>query len=222
MRADVLVGPSPWVVDQFGAKVAAELWTKVPEALSTAISREVNAHASTTQSTERLLVNPRWPLPYEELVLFLGKLPGADVISVPASVYQLVVIRGRVLVPWCYGQSARLSMQDAAVGRSFGRLARELLRRFGPPWRRSPADVPLTLDAVDEREVAKICGAIATIEPKPTIVIAGYAGTANHGLLRACLGELRASAPGTLGWSHVDDLPLPPPVIPRPRRLRFP
>src|ERR1051325_635969 len=129
MRPDVLVGPSEWVVEQFGDKVAAELWTRVPEALSTAIEREVTAHPAMTQTTERVLATPRWPLPYEELVLFLGSLPGAEVISVPRSVYQLVVINGRVVVPWCYGQSARDSMLDAPVGRSFGRLARELLRR---------------------------------------------------------------------------------------------
>jgi hypothetical protein len=210
------------VVEQFGAKVAAELWTRVPEALSTAINREVNAHPSTTQSTERVLANPRWALPYEELVLFLGGLKGAEVISVPKSVYQLVVIRGHVLLPWCYGQSARVSMEQAQVGRSFGRLARELLRRFGPPWRRDRTELPLPLDAVDEREVAKICGAISQLEPTPTIVICGYAGTANHGLLRSCLGEVATTNNGTIGWSHVDDLPLPPPVIPRPRRLQFP
>jgi hypothetical protein len=221
MRADVLVGPSAWVVEQFGAKVAAELWTRVPEALSTAIDREVHSHPSTTQSTERLLANPRWPLPYEELVLFLGNLPGAEVISVPKSVYQLVVIRGHVLLPWCYGQSARESMRDVSVGRSFGRLARELLRRFGPPWRRNPIEQPLPLDAIDEREVAKICGAIARVDPTPEIVIAGYAGTANHGLLRACLGEVKTAEGGSLGWSHLDDLPLPPPAIPRPRQMRF-
>ena len=119
MRPDVLVGPSEWVVEQFGDKVAAELWTRVPEALSTAIEREVNAHPTTAQATERVLANPRWPLPYEELVLFLGTLPGAEIISVPRSVYQLVVINGHVVVPWCYGQSARTSMRDAEVGRSF-------------------------------------------------------------------------------------------------------
>jgi hypothetical protein len=222
MRADVLVGPSPWVVEQFGDKVAAELWTRVPEALSTAIHREVNTRHTTIQGTERVLANPRWALPYEELVLCLGTLPGADVISVPKSVYQLVVLRGHVLLPWCYGQSARESMRDAQVGRSFGRLARELLRRFGPPWRRSPMEQPLPLDAVDEREVAKICAAIAALDPTPEVVIAGYAGTANHGLLRACLGEVKAAENGSLNWSHLDDLPLPPPVIPRPRRLQFP
>jgi hypothetical protein len=164
----------------------------------------------------------RWPLPYEELVLFLGTLPGAEIISVPKSVYQLVVIHGHVVVPWCYGQSARDSMLDAPVGRSFGRLARELLRRFGPPWRRSQAESPLPLDSVDEREVAKICAAIAQIDPKPEVVIAGFAGTPTLGLLRACLGEIKSTDNGSLNWSHLDDLPLPPPVIPRPRRMQFP
>ena len=222
MRPDVLVGPSEWVVEQFGDDVAAELWTRVPEALSTAIEREVNAHPTTTQATERVLTNPRWPLPYEELVLFLGTLPGAEVISVPKSVYQLVVINGHVVVPWCYGQSAGQSMRDADVGRSFGRLARELLRRFGPPWRRSMTEPPLPLDSVDAREVSKICAAIAQIEPMPEVVIAGYAGAPHLGLVRACLGEIKSADNGSLDWDHLDDLPLPPPVIPRPRRMRFP
>jgi hypothetical protein len=39
MRPDVLVGPSEWLIEQFGDKVADELWTRVPEALSTAIDR---------------------------------------------------------------------------------------------------------------------------------------------------------------------------------------
>ena len=210
------------MVEQFGVEVAAELWTRVPEALSTAIDRQVNARPALTQATERVLTNPRWPLPYEELVLFLGTLPGAKIISVPKSVYQLIVINGHVLVPWCYGQSARTSMRDAPVGRSFGRLARELLRRFGPPWRRSQAEPPLPLDAVDEREVSKICGAIAKIEPQPEVVIAGYAGAPHLGLLRACLGEVKSTDNGSLNWSYLDDLPLPPPVIPRPRRMQFP
>ncbi|RZU52271.1 hypothetical protein EV385_4119 [Krasilnikovia cinnamomea] len=222
MRPDVLVGPSEWVVEQFGDKVAAEIWTRVPEALSTAIEREVNARPATAQAAERVLANPRWPLPYEELVLFLGTLPGAEIISVPKSVYQLVLINGHVLVPWCYGQSARVSMGDAEVGRSFGRLVRELLRRFGPPWRRSQTESPLPLDAVDEREVAKICAAICRIEPRPDVVVAGYAGAPNLGLLRACLGEIKSTDNGTLNWNHVADLPLPPPVIPRPRRMHFP
>ncbi|MDT5033746.1 MAG: hypothetical protein QOC94_3917 [Actinoplanes sp.] len=222
MRPDVLIGPSPWVVEQFGDKVAAELWTRVPEALSTAIDREITAHPATAQTAERVLANPRWPLPYEELVLFLGTLPGAEIISVPKSVYQLVVINSHVVVPWCYGQSARMSMRDAEVGRSFGRLARELLRRFGPPWKRSQAEPPLPLDAVDEREVSKICAAISQLDPKAEVVIAGFAGAANLGLLRACLGEIKSTDNGALNWSHLDDLPLPPPAIPRPRRMRFP
>src|SRR4029078_478692 len=146
MRPDVLVGPSEWVVEQFGDEVAAELWTRVPEALSTAIDREDTPHPAMTTTTERVLANPRWPLPYEELVLFLGTLPGAEIVSVPKSVYQLAVINGHVVVPWCSGQSARDSMWRARVDRPCGPLEIELLRRFGPPWRRSQGEPPLPLD----------------------------------------------------------------------------
>src|SRR3712207_2276252 len=120
MRADVLVGPSPWLVDRLGHAVAGELWTKIPEALGTAISRAINARPASQTSTDRLLANPRWPLPYEELVVYLGALDGARVVTAPRSVYQLVLVRGHVIVPWCYGQSGALSMGDARPGRSFG------------------------------------------------------------------------------------------------------
>lgn len=210
------------MVERFGSTVAAELWTRVPEALSTAINREVNARTATMQSAERVLANPRWALPYEELALCLGEFEGAEVVSVPHSVYRLVVIRGQVLVPWCYGQTAGVAMRDAQVGRSFGRLARELLARFGPPWRRSRTELPLPLDAVDEREVAKICAGIARLAPAPRLTICGYAATASHGLLRSCLGEVADTDDGAICWRQADDLPLPPPVIPRPRRLQFP
>src|SRR4051794_24766149 len=143
MRPDVLVGPSEWVVEQFGDRVAGELWTRVPEALSTAIDREVNTHPAMTQTMERVLANPRWPLPYEELVLFLGALPGAEIISVPKSVYQLVVINGHVVVPWCYGQSAQVSMRDARSGArsagSPGSCCAASVRPGGGPRPRRPS-----------------------------------------------------------------------------------
>ena len=81
---------------------------------------------------------------------------------------------------------------------------------------------PLPLDAVDEREVSKICMAISKIDPRPEVVIAGFAGAPHLGLLRASLGEVKSTDNGSLKWSYLDDLPLPPPVIPRPRRLQFP
>jgi hypothetical protein len=222
MRADVLVGPSPWVTERLGPRAAGELWTKIPEALSTAIARAVNIRSSSPTITDRLLANPRWPLPYEELVVYLGNLPGAEVVRLPRCVYQLVVIDGNVVVPWCYGQSGAVSMRDARPGRSFGRLAADLLRRFGYPRRRAERDAPLLRDEIDERDVAQIGAALARLDPTPKILIAGYAGTFDHGLLRTCLGEPTLDENGVLTWRHVDDLPLPPPAIPRPRRLRFP
>jgi hypothetical protein len=223
MRADVLVGPSPWVVERFGERVAGELWTRVPEALRTAIDRAANARPHVSYATDRLLANPRWPVPYEELVVYLRNLPGAEVIAPRGSAYQLVAFRGQVVVPWCYGQSGAVSMRDVEPAGSFGRLARELVRRFGLPGQRWAVPLlPMLRDEIDQREVGQVCAALGAMHWRPGVLIAGYAGSADHGLLRACLGEVAPGSSGFLGWRHVDDLPLPVPVIPRPRRMVFP
>jgi hypothetical protein len=219
MRADVLVGPSPWVVERFGARVAGDLWTAIPEALRTAVARAVSAQPHARTATDRLLPNPRWPLPYEEIVLGLGGLPGAQVIRSPKSVYQLVVLRGQILLPWWYGPSGATAMRDVPPGRSFGRLARELLRRFGAVRRTAYPQLPLVRDERDERDVAHICAELAALDRSPAVLLAGFAATADHGLLRAGLGQVSSD---TGGWRYADDLPLPAPVIPRPRRMQFP
>src|SRR5215212_6784028 len=103
MRADVLVGPSSWVCERFGARVAGELCSRIPEALRTAIARAVHSRPHEQQAVGRMLVNPRWPLPYEELVVYLGDLTGVEVVNRKGPVYQLVVVNGQVLLPWCYG-----------------------------------------------------------------------------------------------------------------------
>jgi hypothetical protein len=222
MRADVLVGPSPWLRERFGAPVAGELWTRIPEALRTAIARAVHSRPHEQQAIDRLLVNPRWRLPYEELAVYLGDLPGVEVIKPKQSVYQLVVCEGHVLLPWCYGPTGAVSMRDVPLGNSFGRLARELLARFGPAQKLPSPQLPLVRDIMDEREVAAVCAELTKLHPRPRLVIAGYAGSADHGLLRACLGMVGATERGVLAWRYADDLPLPPPAIPRPRRMVFP
>ncbi len=216
MRADVLVGPSPWVVERFGARVAETLWTTVPEALRTAVARAVTAQPHARAATDRLLGSPRWPLPYEELMLSLGRLPDAE--TVTSSRYRLVVLCGHVLLPWWYGPSGAVPLRDVAPGASFGRLARELHRRFGLVRTPAGPNLPLVRNEVEEREVAQLCKQLGALSPRPRVLVAGFAATADHGLLRAGLGEIGPAG----GWRHVDDLPLPAPVIPRPRRMQFP
>jgi hypothetical protein len=216
MQADVLAGPSPWLVERIGARIAGEIWTRVPEAFRTAVARAVGAQPHARTTVDRLLPNPRWQLPYEELVLGLGSLPGAEIVTSPRGAYTVVAIRGHVLLPWWYGPSGARSMRVVHPGPTLGRLARELLRRFGPPL--TGPVLPLVRDEIDAREVAHICAELAALTARPTILIAGYAATADHGLLRACVGQVG----GPTGWQHVDDLPLPAPVIPRRRQMRFP
>ncbi|GAA0796740.1 hypothetical protein [Spirilliplanes yamanashiensis] len=222
MRADVLVGPTSWVSERFGARSAGELWTRIPEALRTAIARAVHSRPHEPQTVDRLLDNPRWPHPYEELAVYLGELPGAEVVTAKRSAYQLVVVNGHIVLPWRYGPSGAVSMRDVPPGRGFGRLARELIARYAPPQPLPGPQLPLVRDIMDEREVAALCAELAKVHPKPQLVLAGYAGSADHGLLRACLGVPGTTASGTLAWRHADDLPLPAPAIPRPRRMQFP
>lgn len=222
MRADVLIGPSPWMVDRLGGAVADEVWTRIPEALSAAIRRTATARDSSRMSSDHVFANPRWATQYEELAARLWSLDGSAVVRSPHGAYQLVVLNGHVIVPWCYGPSGAVGMQDVRPTRSFGRLLRELLRRFGPsrPW--AQPDQPLLRDELDERDVAQLCSALTRVAPAPRILIAGYACSSAHGLLRVGLGEASLGAGGTLVWHRTADLPLPPPVIPRPRGLQFP
>jgi hypothetical protein len=222
MRTDVLAGPSPWAVDRLGAGVATRLWTAIPKALGSAVARAVNAPGASRMTTDHAFADARWPLPYEELATHLQGIDGAVLVHPPRTSYQLVLVRNHVVLPWCYGRTGAISMRDARPGRSFGRLARDLLHRFGPPAHRPQPAPPFPRDEADERDVAQVGDALGRLDPSPGILIAGYACTSEYGLLRVCLGEAGLGDGERLHWHHADDLPLPPPAIPRPRRQRFP
>lgn len=221
MQVDVLTGPAPWAVDRFGFAIAAELWVRIPTALAAATGRAVTARRACRAGRADAVGDPRWSAPYEELGAHLRSLQGASIARSPRARYQLVVVRNHVVLPWCYGNTGAVSMRDARPDGSFGRLARELLRRFGGPLHRRPVEPGLPHDETDEHDVAALSEMLARLDPAPRVLIAGYAGTCDDGLLRVCLGEA-VLEPAGLRWQHVEDLPLPPPTIPRPRRQQFP
>lgn len=222
MRADVLTGPAPWVVDRLGFAAAAELWVRVPTAIAAAVSRAARGREAARPGAATALGEARWPLPYDELALHLRHLAATTVAGGPRNPYRITVVGGHLILPWCYGRTGAISMSDVRPGRSFGRLARELLRRFGPPPRVRQDPPPRPGEENDARDVAEISAALTRLDGPPRALIAGYACTDEHGLLRVCLGEAGLAPDGFLHWRHVDDLPLPPPTIPRPRRMHFP
>ncbi|HEX8629254.1 MAG TPA: hypothetical protein VF755_13905 [Catenuloplanes sp.] len=222
MRADVLTGPAPWAVDRFGFTIAAELWVRIPAALAAATRRAATVRRAARTAAADAVSDPRWPAPYEELGAHLRGVPDASITRSPRARYQLVVVRNHVVLPWCYGATGAVSMRDARPGGSFGRLGRELLYRFGGPRHRRPTEPGLPRDEADEHDVAELSEMLGRLDPAPRVLIAGYAGTAEDGLLRVCLGEAVPVEPGALSWRHLEDLPLPPPTIPRPRRQQFP
>lgn len=224
MRADVLTIPAPWAVDRFGFAVAAELWVRIPTALAAAIGRAVSARRASRLADADAVDDPRWPVPYEELGAHLRNVDGAAIARAPRTRYPVVVVRNHVLLPWCYGPTGAVSMRDVPPGGSLSRLAREFVQRLGGPRHRRHADPDLPHDdecaGPDQPELAELGALLGRPDSPPKVLIAGYACTADHGLLRVCLGEA-AVAPGGLAWQHVEDLPLPPPTIPRPRPQRF-
>lgn len=219
MSAGVAAGPSAWAVRRFGEAVATHLWWEVPAALGAAVDRAVNAREASRMTTDHAFGNARWPLQYEELAGRLSRIDGAVLIRPPRVCYELVVIRQHVLLPWCYGRAGTVPMAQARLGRSFGRLARELLRRFGPPPLWTQPSLPLfPPDEQDEREVAAVSDTLDRLDPPPRILIVGYACNSEQGLVRVAWGEAALADGEHPHWHYVEDLPLPAVArIPRPR-----
>lgn len=212
-------GPSPWAWARFGGQ-AEQVWRRVPQALAAAVSRALNAHQASRLSTNHAFGNSRWPLQYEELVNHLQDLPDAVPIRPPHAFYKLVIVHGQLLLPWYYADHP-VSIEDARAVRPVGRLAVDLLTRFGPPrqWHQPP--LPLTMidddDEEDRRRVAQVTSALDEMDPPPQIVLVGYACNSHAGLIDIQWGEAALGDDRALQWYHHEPLPIPAPLIPRPR-----
>lgn len=217
MGAPVINGPSRWAVERFGPRLAAELWSLVPQAIGAAVNRALDAHEASRMQTDHAF-GAGWSLPYEELVNHLQSINGARLVSPPRAFYQLVVVGGHVLLPWRFADDAGVSIEDSRAVRRLGVLGRELLRRFGPPprWRAEP--LPLFDNATEQHEADLVSSALGELESPPRVLIVGFAANSTQGLLRLCWGEASLAAGGDLHWRYHEDLPLSPPRIPRPRR----
>lgn len=210
MRANVLTGPAPWAVDRLGFAIAAQLWERLPSALAAAVGRAANAREA-SRTADQAFADARWPVQYEELSSHLRAIEGVSLARAPRAAHQLVVVRDQVILPWCYGRTGAVSMRDVRPSRSLEQLVRESLHR--------PRSSRPIVDRADSAPGGELP---SRFDQAPTVLIAGYACTADHGLLRVCLGEATVRQSGELDWRHVADLPLPPPSIPRPRRQSFP
>jgi hypothetical protein len=215
--APVTNGPSPWAIDRFGPHLAVELWALVPQAIGAAVNRALDAHEASRMQTDHAF-GAGWSLPFEELVNHLQALDGVRLISPSRAFYQLVLVRGQVLLPWRYADGEGVSIEDSHAVRRLGVLGRELLRRFGPPprWREDP--LPLFDDVAEQRQADLVSSALDELDSPPRVVIVGFASNSTKGLLSLCWGEASLAEGGSLNWRYHEDLPLSPPHIPNPRQ----
>lgn len=218
MPTDAMAQPAPWVVDRFGEDLAAEVWHRVPMALAAAVRRAMDAHVASQMSTYHAFGSARWPLQYEELVTHLQTLPSAIPIRPARAFYQLVIVGGHVLIPWCYGRQPGVDMRDVRPGRSLGLLARAILANFGPEPQWRQMQLPsMPQDEEDERDVAQISEILANMDPRPRTIVVGYACNAQQGLLRVCCGDAALGMDGDFHWHYHDVLPIPVVHVPEPR-----
>jgi hypothetical protein len=208
--------PSPWAYERFGA-VAGHVRRRVPEALATAVSHAIGAQAAAHITTNHAFGSARWPAQYVELVNHLQDLPDARPVRQPRTFYELVVVSGNLLLPWCYGD--RVMALESRHVRPLGRLALDLLTRFGPEprWHQQTLPLPEPTDPDDERDVQRVATALDELDPSPRVVVIAYACNAGAGLLDAQWGEAALTHERDLDWRHREPLPIPRGRVPAPR-----
>jgi hypothetical protein len=215
-------GPSSWAVERLGSHLAAELWTRVPLAVTAAVARALDTHEASRMQTAHAF-GSAWPLYFEELVSHLRPIEGSYLMRPPHAFYQLVVVGGHVLYPWRYADERGTSVQGQRGIRPIGTLGRVLLSRYGPPprWREEPlpmfAESDLPADDRERREAALVSSMLDELDPPPKVLVVGYAANVDEGLVRLGWGDAALADEGAVHWYHYEDLPLPASRVPRPR-----
>jgi hypothetical protein len=214
--------PSSWAVERLGPRLAAELWTRVPAAITAAVGRALDTQQASRMQTAHAF-GSAWSVPFEELVNQLRLVEGTRLVKPPRAFYQLVVAGGHVLYPWRYGGERGASIRGRLGARPIQPLGRELLSRFGPPprWRAEP--LPLfagngaAADDRERREAALLSSALDELDPPPKVLVVAYASNRTEGLVHLGWGDAALADGGNLHWYHYEDLPVPSPRVPRPR-----
>ena len=214
--------PSPWAIERFGPRLATELWTRVPLAVTAAVARALETHQASRMQTAHAF-GSAWSVHFEELVNHLRLIDGARLVRPPRAFYQLVVVGGHVLYPWRYAGERGTSIRSRLGVRPIGVLGRELLSRYGRPphWREEPlpmfagGDEPA--DARERRDAAMVSSILDELEPRPRVLVVAYASNTIEGLIHLGWGDAAPADGGGLHWHHCEDLPVPPARVPRPR-----
>lgn len=195
-------GPSGWAVDRFGQH-AAPLMELVPTAIAAAADRQIGTHAASGLESLQAY-GGAWPVQYEELVNHLGDLRGAVVVRPVGYPAHLVVVNGRLLLPFRYADNPATPLTDQSVPRRLNKTSRELLAQYGP----RPDFVQPTLDGFPIDDPGAGAGPLLPggMEPEGTVLVY-FAANADAGLLDVGWGEAALLHDGGgLQWTHTEQL----------------
>lgn len=210
MSVAVVDGPSAWAIEQFGFKLAVQLWRRVPAAMHRAVERARDARDASEMTSDHAFGSVRWLVQYEELLNHLQALPETVSVRPPRAQFRITICAGHLLLPWHYSAKSDVPMDLARPNRTFSRFARDLLRLFGPkpPFTQDP--LPLMPAHPDhDRDLSELRGVVEDLTLEPRVLLIGYACSSDRGLLRLSWGEATLDRDDQLDWRHVDELPLP-------------
>jgi hypothetical protein len=212
----------PWIAQRFGEH-AETLMRVVPQAIATAVARQIDAHKASGLRT-RHAYGGAWPAQHEELASALAQHDGVEVVRPRGWPVHLVLVNGCLLLPFRFAEQATTSLTDPQVTRRLNKSCRQLLGEFGPESTVERPTLfdglfppPATADADGEAEPRLLGDA----EPE-AIVLVVFAANEDAGLLRVGFAEAALPDNGELQWQHIEWLPLPTAGVGRPSSVGGP
>jgi hypothetical protein len=193
--------PSAWSIGRFGRRYAEELWRLVPQALTTAVNRQIYTHQASGLDS-LYAYGGAWPAVYEELVNHVGGLDGVQVVRPRGKSFRLVLVNSILVVPFRYSDDLATPVTDPRTTQRLNKTCQDLLAAFGPGPSQEQGEL-FPVPAAKAQEAM-----LGDVNPE-SMVMTFFAANAQAGLLAVGWGEAALRRYGNLRWKYHEAIPLP-------------
>lgn len=195
---------TPWARQHFGDD-AFTVRQKLANALGQAQSRAVMVQQWSGLDTKEPY-GGMWPKTYQEIETQLGDLPTAQRFKPPRVHYNLMVINGRLLLPFRHADNLGVPIKEA-------RLKTKVAQELSVMLAAAPAAADLFSLFEQGGDIGEtpilMRPELINLDPRTKIIFVPYVSHAHAGLIKAWWGEARMDERGFLTWGP-DPEELPP------------
>ncbi|SCL21233.1 hypothetical protein GA0070616_2243 [Micromonospora nigra] len=194
---------SHWAQQNFGPQ-ATDVQHRLVDALVQSQGRAVLIQQMSGLDTKQPY-GGMWPKVHQEVELQLSKVPGAQRFRPPRACYNLMVVNGRLLLPFRHADSLSV---PASKARLTTKVARELSAMLAAAAPAADLFSLFSPEDLSETPVLKRPELIY-LAPQTKVIYVPYVSHAHSGLLKAWWGEAMMEADGTLAWRQdPEELPV--------------